>query len=163
MEELYINNIQIELKSSTVARTLQINDLGDVVDRQSNYSNNIKIPKSPNNIRAFEMLGISGNTTRLPYENLVVKYVVNGIELISEGKGVVKNTNSSYNLVVYDGNISMTDLLGDKQGISRRTFQRDLNEIRTIFNIDINRFFYCISWKCSPVCYYNIIRNIRIT
>lgn len=29
------------------------------------------------------------------------------------------------------------DLLGDKQGLSRRTFQRDLNEIRTIFNIDI--------------------------
>lgn len=29
------------------------------------------------------------------------------------------------------------DLLGDKQSLSRRTFQRDLNEIRTIFNIDI--------------------------
>ena len=29
------------------------------------------------------------------------------------------------------------DLLGDQQSLSRRTFQRDLNEIRTIFNIDI--------------------------
>ena len=28
-------------------------------------------------------------------------------------------------------------LIGDQQSISRRTFQRDLNEIRTIFNIDI--------------------------
>lgn len=39
------------------------------------------------------------------------------------------------------------DLIGDKVSISRRTFQRDLNEIRTIFNIDI---------QCNPEGRYYI-------
>lgn len=113
MEELYVNDILVELPLNSVAQTLQINDIGELKDRQANYSNNIKIPKTPKNIRTFEMLGIAGTTTRVPYENVVVKYVVDGIELISKGKGVIKNTNNYYNLVIYDGNIEMVDLLGD--------------------------------------------------
>jgi len=115
MEELYINNILVELPDNSVSQTFQINDIGELKDRQANYSNNIKIPKTPKNVATFEMLGVAGNGTRIPYENVSVKYVVNGIELIANGKGVVKNTNNYYNLVVYDGNIDMLDLLGSKE------------------------------------------------
>ena len=115
MEELYINNILIDLPENSVSRTLQINDVGDIEDRQANYSNNIKIPRTSKNIKTFEMLGIQGSNTRIQYTNVSIKYVVNGIELISNGYGVVKKTNEYYNLVVYDGNIAMSDLLGSKQ------------------------------------------------
>ena len=115
MEELYINDILIELPLKSVSRTLQINDIGDVQDRQANYSNKIKIPRTPNNIATFEMLGIVGNKTRIPYSEVNVKYVVDGIELISSGKGIIKNTNNVFNLVIYDGNIDLLDTLGDKR------------------------------------------------
>ena len=116
MEELlYINDILIELPVSKVALTLQVNDIAEIQDRNAHYTNNIKIPKTPNNIATFAMLGIVGNSTRIPYESVDVKYVVNGIELIVKGKGIVKNTNTFFNLVTYDGNISLSELLGDKQ------------------------------------------------
>lgn len=114
-QELYINNTLIELPVNSVSQTLQINDIADIKDRNSNYSNNIKIPKTPNNIETMELLGIVGNTTRIPYLTVDVKYVVNGIELITNGKGILKNTNTFFNLIIYDGNISMSDLLGNKE------------------------------------------------
>lgn len=111
-EELYINDQLMDLPDRVVSQTLQINDIGDVQDRQANYSNSIKIPRTSNNIRILEMLGIAGNTTRVPYENVKIRYVVDGVELISEGKGVVKNTNNFFNLVIYDGGIALAELLG---------------------------------------------------
>jgi len=114
-EELLINDVKIELPQRIVARTLQINDIGEAEDRQANYSNNIKIPPTKNNIKAFEMLGISGNTTRFPYEDMDIKYTVDGIELIQGGKGIIRSTRTFYSLVIYDGNVSMTDILGNKE------------------------------------------------
>ncbi len=112
IEELYIENQLVELSPNSVSRTLQINDMGSVDDRQANYSNTIKIPRTAQNIAIFNMLGIAGNTTRMPYEYINVKYVVNGIEQISDGKGVINSTSTYYKVVVYDGNLSMSDLIG---------------------------------------------------
>ena len=92
---------------------MQVNDIAEIKDRNADYSNNVKIPKSPTNVLTFEMLGITGTLTRLPYTKVDVKYVVDGIELISDGKGIIKNTNKYYNLIIYDGNISMFELIGD--------------------------------------------------
>ena len=111
-ELLYINDTLIELPEKSISYTLQVNDLSEVKDRNAHYSNNIKIPKTVNNIRNLEMLAVTGNITELPYNSVSVKYVVDGIELISEGKGLLKNTNKFYNLVIYDGNIVLTELLG---------------------------------------------------
>lgn len=128
MEELYINNQKIELTDNLVSLTAQINDIAELKDRQSDYSNSIKILRTPKNVLIFEMIGVSGNKSRVPYKEVTVKYIVNGIEIISEGKGIVKNTNKYYNLVIYDGNISITDLLGDKQlnGLDFSVYNHDL-------------------------------------
>lgn len=113
-KELYLNDILIELPPKAISQTLQINDLAEIKDRNANYTGNIKIPMTPKNIIALELLGITGNTTRVQYDTLSVKYVVNGIELITGGKGLVKNTNDGYNLIIYDGNIELSDLIGNK-------------------------------------------------
>lgn len=112
-EELYINGNLIELKGNPVSQNLQINDIANVEDRNSNYTGNIVIPKTPRNVLNLDMLATVGNTSNLPYSNLSVKYIVNGIELISDGKGLLKNANNNYNLVVYDGNIVLKELVGD--------------------------------------------------
>jgi len=112
-EVLYINNLQVDLPLNEISLTAQINDIAELKDRQADYSNNIKLPKTSKNVGIMDMLGIAGNKSRKPYTEVSVKYVVDGIEIISNGKGVIKNTNEFYNLVVYDGNISITNLLGD--------------------------------------------------
>lgn len=114
-EELYLNGIRVELPIRSVARTLQINDIAEVKDRQANFSNSIKIARTPNNIIAFDTIGVTGTNSKFPYQEVSVKYILEGIELVSNGKGVLKSTTKGYNLIIYDGNISMSDLLGDKK------------------------------------------------
>lgn len=112
-EELYINNKRIDLLKNSIYRTFQINDFREVTNRQSNFSNSIKLPKTNNNVKALNLLGLTGIKNTLPYSDIAIKYVVNGIELISKGKGIIKKTDDFFNLVIYDGNISMTDILSD--------------------------------------------------
>ncbi len=111
-ELLYINDILIELTEKSIAYTLQVSDIAEIKDRNADYTNNIKIPKTPDNVLALEMLATIGNTTEIQYNSVDVKYVVDGVELISSGQGLLKNSNKYYNLVIYDGNIALTELLG---------------------------------------------------
>lgn len=111
-EQLYINGTLIKLTEKSVAYTLQVNDISEVKDRNASYTNNIKILKTPENVLALEMLATTGNITAIQYNSVTVKYIVDGVELISSGQGLLKNSNEFYNLIVYDGNIVLTELLG---------------------------------------------------
>lgn len=115
MEELYLNNFKVDINQGSVSRTFQINDLGELKNRQSNYSNNIKVPKTFNNKKIFDFLGVNGNTSRKPYENITAKYVLDGVELIKNGKCVIRNEDANFNIVIYDGNIEISDKLGSLQ------------------------------------------------
>lgn len=116
MEELYINNKRLDLVERSISRTLQINNFREVQDRQANYSNNISIPMTSNNIEVLDFLGITGNTSNKPFSTNNVKYINDGIELISEGRAIIKKTKNrdkAFDLVIYDGAISLQELLGD--------------------------------------------------
>jgi hypothetical protein len=51
MESKYINNKLIELSTQTqqFARTLQVNDILSLDDRQTNFTKNIRIARTPSN------------------------------------------------------------------------------------------------------------------
>ncbi len=129
-EELYLNNEQVFLPERSVALTSQINNIAELKDRQADYSNKIKIPKTPENIVTMDMLGVAGNQSRKPYTEVSVKYVIDGIEKISNGKGIIKNTDNYYNLVIYDGNISIINLLGNStmQDLDLTAYDHDLTQ-----------------------------------
>lgn len=130
MEELYLNDILINLPLRSVSMNYQINDVGSIIDRQADYSNSIKIPRTAENIVAMEFLSVGGSTSRKPYEAVKVKYIVNGIEVISDGTGVITKTDKDFSLVIYDGNISMKDLLSDStlQDLDWSSFAHTLTE-----------------------------------
>jgi hypothetical protein len=147
MDELYINDVLIELENSSVSTTLQVNDLAELKDRQANYSNNIKIPITPNNIIALEMLGIIGSKSSIPYVKVVARYVVNGIELIKKGKGVVRKSSTFYSLVIYDGNNSMLDLMADKelQSLDWSSYDHSLTNSTMISSFtNTSGYIYCL-------------------
>ena len=138
MEQLYINGKRIQLEKGSVAQTFQINDIGDVKDRQASYSNNISIPKTLQNVQAFEMLGLFASRTNLPYERVNVVYSFGGIEIISKGKGIIKESSSSYKMVVYSGVVDLPDLLTGKTlaGLDLSQYDHTLNEAFFFDNID---------------------------
>lgn len=113
MEELYLNDTLINLPTRSVSMNYQINDVGSIIDRQADYSNSVKIPKTVENIKTLDFLAVGGSTSRKPYETVKVKYIINGIEIISSGNGILTDTGKEFSLVIYDGNISMKDLLSD--------------------------------------------------
>jgi hypothetical protein len=59
-ERLYINNKLIELSTQTqqFARTLQVNDILSLDDRQTNFTKNIRIARTPSNVLAMDFLGV---------------------------------------------------------------------------------------------------------
>jgi len=132
MEEVYLNGKRLDLEERSISRTLQINNFREVQDRQANYSNNISIPMTSNNIEVLDFLGFNGNTSNKPFQTNNVKYRHDGIELISEGRAIVKKTkkkDKSYDLVIYDGAVSLQELLGDAtlQDLDLTAYNHDLS------------------------------------
>jgi hypothetical protein len=107
-ERLYINNKLIELSTQTqLARTLQVNDILSLDDRQTNFTKNIRIARTPSNVLAMDFLGVVGNSSNLPYQTNTVNYYIGNEAIIYNGRGVINETNDFYNLTIYDGNIDL--------------------------------------------------------
>lgn len=116
MEELfYLDGIEIDIIPNSIARTLQANSIGELKDRQANFSSTVKAPFTPKNIATMKYLGVTGNESRQPYVKIPCKYVVEGIELVPFGFAVVKQTAKFYEFVIYDGNISLSEMLEGKK------------------------------------------------
>lgn len=111
MEELFLDGHEMDVTPRTVAQTLQINELGELQDRQANYTNRIKLPDTPKNQQNLDHLGIVGNVSRAPYRRVPCKYKVEGIELIQEGYAQIKRTGGKIDVVVYAGNVSLFEAI----------------------------------------------------
>ncbi len=110
---LILNGHEMQLGNSAISQTFQVNDLAELKDRQSGHSNNIKVPRTPHNERVFEMLGVHSDS-RLHTKKLHAKIIDNGIEIVPNGYAIVRGVGKDYNVVVYDGIISLQEVLGDK-------------------------------------------------
>lgn len=61
---LYINGQLADLDSNqAIAQTKQVNDLNSLDNRQTNYTNKFKLPKTANNIRIMGYLTLAGNNS----------------------------------------------------------------------------------------------------
>lgn len=131
-ESLFLNQNQVDLYAGNVTRKIQIADIGDINARKSSYSYTIKLPKTSKNIQVFEMLGIAGNTSRKPFEEISADYVVDSVYLVTNGYAIIKETDDNFNVNIIDGVRSLGDLLGAKKLSSLPL--SDLNHILTTQN-----------------------------
>lgn len=109
-EALFLNGKQVDIIPNTLTLNFQVNDLGELKDRQSDYSNRFKLPLTANNIEVMENLGIPGDVSPAPYQNIPAKYVIEGVELIPKGFAVVNEIQEDdevrfYDCVIYSNNI----------------------------------------------------------
>lgn len=133
-ERLYINDILIKLENSSTqfSRTLQVNDLAMLSNRQTNFTKNIKIPKTPNNIMAMDFLNVVGNSSNKPYQKNNVKYFIDNNCIIYNGWAVInQSTENSYEITVYDGNIDFFKAIENKT-----ITDVDVSELDHIKNLD---------------------------
>lgn len=105
---LIINEVLIPVQKETIYQTKQINTLFRLDNRQSNLTNNIKLPKTPEVLRAFDMLGVVGSTSRKPYElNETYLFSDSGECFIYKGRSIVNVTNEFIEVTIYDGNLDI--------------------------------------------------------
>lgn len=132
---LFISDIEIPLPPNIrVARTKQVNDIGRLDNRQTNFTHRIKIPITKEVRIAFDYLGTPGNSSAKPYiRNSAKLYNDNGEAEIYNGYAIINSTSKEYNVTIYDGYINFIKAIENKVltdvGIS------DLNHIKNVENI----------------------------
>jgi hypothetical protein len=106
---LIINGQDIELTDKQViARTLQVNDILTLSNRQTNYTNTFSIKRTPKNQRTFDLLGVVGSNSILPYQkNECYLYTDDGECMVYKGWAVIQSTDKDYKINIYDGNIDL--------------------------------------------------------
>jgi hypothetical protein len=104
---IYINGNLVELDSKvSFTQTKQVNDIANITNRNSNFTQTIKAPRTANNRRTFEGAFNVGSTADIPYQRAVCNVIDtnSGQHLIYNGWAVlIESTNDTYNFTVYDG------------------------------------------------------------
>ena len=113
---LIINGQDIELAPNVmIARTLQVNDIGSPQTRQASYTNTFNIPRTASNIKVFDMLGIIGNNSNIPYQkNEAYLYDESGFCLVYKGWAVISETAKDFKCNIYDGIIDFYKAIDNK-------------------------------------------------
>lgn len=134
-ERLYINGHQVNLPiGQPIAKTYQINDIGSLADRQSNFTRTINLPKDPTNIKALDFLGVVGNNSNVPYQRNIANYFVGNECLIYNGWANIKDSDSdSYQVTILDGIIDFQKAI--ENDYITTVGVTDLNHTKTIENI----------------------------
>jgi len=106
MTELYINDRLVDVDPSfSIALTFTLGDIGEVTSRGASYSNNIKLPKTNNNIIAFSNADNSKSTfTRVKY---AAKLLINGIRINTIQYAILNGVSGSFELSLYSGELDI--------------------------------------------------------
>lgn len=111
-QELFINYERADLSpDQPIALTLQVNDLADLQDRQSTYSQTIKLPKTATNKRLLGYSDSDSFTQLQPYRNSLGKYAVNGSEIIPSGIITLQTVSDYFEVQLTCGLVFLSTLL----------------------------------------------------
>ena len=115
MNELIINNRRVDLGENTnIGLTFCANNIGELQNRQGNFTNTFKLPTSKTNKEIFEWSHLQTSSSLMPYNKLKATYRQNGIEIISDGIAEIQSTDSNFFYInVYSGNTDLLESIGD--------------------------------------------------
>lgn len=114
-EELYINGVLVPLEApNSIASTYQANSIGEIQNRQNDFTNVFNVVKNSVSRQLFENSDIVNSASTVPYRKLTARYVVDGIETLSEGIAtLVRSTQKYYQVKVVSGNANYFKALPD--------------------------------------------------
>lgn len=98
----------VDLDNETIAINYQVNNVAELKDRQANYSQEIKLPKSKKNISILEFCNVFESDTSLPYKSLECRLYSNSLELAGKGSILVINSiDNTINCQILSGNADL--------------------------------------------------------
>lgn len=113
---LYINNELVDLYPGTViAQTIQAFELGALGSVRTNYTNQIRIPQTGHNRQILQFSENSKSNTAFPYTSYSARYVENGIEIIRNGRVILKESGGEYLLTILSGPVNFFDFIANKK------------------------------------------------
>ena len=114
---LYIGRTLADLDDGEViALTKQVNDIGELQDRQSDFTASFKVRKTRAMRALFELAGEVGAVTNFPYENQLGRLYQDGVEIITAGRIVLQRVGDQYyNISVYSGNLNFFKAIAGKK------------------------------------------------
>lgn len=122
MVELIVNGRSIELPESTnIKYTKRISDIFDIASTAVSFTNSFEFDKTPENTQAMQQLGISGDTSNVPYQKNTAQLKVDGFDLVSAGWFNSGETSNRYKGSILDG---MVDFF---RAIENKTMGNDLD------------------------------------
>ncbi len=166
---LSIDEKQLDLSPNTViAYTFQANNIGQLQNPNSNYSNIFKVPFTAKNHIAFENARNINSTTNIPYQIVKGSLSNNGLNIVTDGIATLEDINGSYNLRLNSGNIDFFSLLGNLAvsrlydgGIYGEVHQWNLTNI---FESRANTEGYIypwINWENGTITYTSFTQNVE--
>lgn len=116
MKEIKIFGVSLDLEDNEpIAITKQVNDIAELKDRQSDFSNNIRIPWTNRNKVTLGHANIVASETRKPYVILNVEYLSNGSTILPNATLVLEESEDDYvNASIISGVYSFFKLLDGK-------------------------------------------------
>lgn len=155
---------KLELEQESIKYTKQCNDIAELSSRQTNFTDSFSLPKTPNNTRVLDMLGIAGDVSRLPYTKIGATLLDNGLPLITNGWLNIKETTNEYKVNIYDGLIDFFKAIenknfGEHVDLSEIDHEKNLT---TIINSFTNENYRYIINDYGGLTHTNSGNNINI-
>lgn len=120
--EIYFNSKSLDLyPDKGLKYNIQANDISEVKDRQTTYTDKYSIPKTARNVSILSGLGIPSDTSPYPYQKPDCMVMIDGFPIIVKGWINIKETNDEYELYLYSGVIEFI------KAITNKTLGDDLN------------------------------------
>lgn len=152
MNELIINNRRVDFSESTnIGLTFCANNIGELQNRQGNFSNTFKLPITKKNKEIFEWSHLQNSSSSMPYKKLKATYKQNGIEILSDGVAEISSVDNNFFYInVYSGNVDLMDAIGDIT--VGELYKNDIVynwNINNVYNANINNYYIypLIDWR----------------
>lgn len=106
MVEIVTDNGVLELDESTrIKFTHQISDIFNIAQVKATHTDSFSLPKTANNVRILNGLGLVGSTSNVPYEKISATIKYKGFDVIKKGWLAIKETTDKYVVNIIEGNI----------------------------------------------------------
>ncbi len=133
---IYINGQEVEAPNVNFARTLQVNDIGNITNRNSNFTQSIKLERTARNKVIFEQAYNVGSQTNVPYRKATCDVIDadTGLHIVYKGWAVlIESNDKDYSITIYDGVIDFYKAI-DNITLTECSIQ-DLNHIKSLANV----------------------------
>lgn len=136
-DRLFFNGQELDINPlKKIAENYQVNDLLDFSKRQTSFTNTFDLPKTHRNIDVLQGLGLVGEISNIPYELNKLTYFRNGIQVFSNARAIIKETENEFKCNAYFGNNDIFDIIE-----SKKLSELDLSQFNHALSVD-NYFKY---------------------